>query len=777
MDILEKIRLAEGVELIPVKEINDLPELKNLEFEVDDYILNKPRSRHRSKVISHDMAQLLRQFEKPITIVDAVINYATAVAEDPVQLLEQAHPFVIDLVKQELLVFKWDASKESVFKISELFEGYRIVKCIQKIEDTEVYEAVSETNADEKVIIKTGIEKEGQHKILHNFDNEARILTRLSNKNNPALIKQGGYNGHPYLLIKKIENTPILEYTKRLRSKSAWKELGQLLINIVKAYRQLYSEGVYHIDVNPRNILVDPGDKIYIIDFGLSAFITDTYSPIPGMDYFSPPEIIPMLNGIGKPRWSFYAEQFSIAAMLYYLYTGKHYTDFSLEDAVLRRQVSEEQPKPFAEQGLPANEPLEKILKKALHKDPAQRYVDFDELINKMEILDFSSIVIVAAPASALENLSLYESSDELIGALSTEKIIREYFSKGPACPIFTGGAGIAYYLYRYALHTGNAELIALADVWCNRAKETINESWAFTNKEMGFDEKDIEKKSVFNHVPGLHLVQALISSAVGDAVDFSKSIDQLINISKLTCNNKDVTMGTSGMLLAMAQVVEALPSFFNIDKALLVEHGNNLMDNIWDDLLRQPISEDYTIKFTGIAHGWAGMLYAALRWSKVAEISLPAWIESKLDELYALHENHNGTVVWKNKINARSYYYSPGWCNGSAGFLQLFATAGALLKKEKYLDIAEQLSIDTFNNSNLGADLCCGLGGRAYALLTLFNNTGKEKYQQQATDLLRRSNQVGSFTKTGSLFKGKFGLVLLEQEIEEPTGIIFPCM
>src|ERR1700733_1461041 len=99
MNILEKVRLAEGVELIPVREINDLPEFKDLDYEMDDYVLNKVKSRHRSKIISKDMAMFLKKFEKPSTVVDAIMSYATIVKEDPMQMLEDAHPFIIELVK------------------------------------------------------------------------------------------------------------------------------------------------------------------------------------------------------------------------------------------------------------------------------------------------------------------------------------------------------------------------------------------------------------------------------------------------------------------------------------------------------------------------------------------------------------------------------------------------------------------------------------------------------------------------------------------------------
>jgi serine/threonine protein kinase len=777
MNILEKIRLAEGVELIPIQEINDLPEFKDLDYEVDDYVLNKPKSRHRSKLISKDMAMLLKNFEKPSTVVDAVISYATEVKEDPMHMLEDAHPFIMDLVRNELLVFQWDDSFGNIFKAGEVFEGYTIIKNIHKIEDTEVYEAYSDTEEYKTVILKVGIEKPEQNQIKRNFDNEASILNNLSNTINPRLIKHGEHEDCPYIILEKIENTPIIEYADKLRAKSQFKELVQLMKNIMMAYNQLHKEGVYHIDINPRNILINPDGKIYIIDFGLSSFTKNKALYIPGAEYFSPPESITMHQGLGNHQWDLLCEQYSIATLIYYLYTGKHYINFSLEGEVMRRQLAEEPLRSFEEQGMPAFKELEQILVRCLQKDPKLRYQDLDEIIADLNSLQYLNFPTIVQRKYDLDNLLLYDHTDDLINALGTEKTIREYFDRGPSCSIFNGGAGIAYFLYRMALNAKNAELISLADVWCNRSKEMAGEEAAYVNKELGFELKDLDSASVFNHEPGLHFIQALISSSIGDAGTTIQSLERIVEISKSGTSNMDMTMGKSSILLALASIMESVPAFFNFEKAAMINYGNSLMNSIWSDKLSVTISGDYSVKATGIAHGWAGLIYAALRWHKAAGIPVPEFLEIKVKELYDVHEERNGLIIWKNKINSRYFYYMPGWCNGGAGFLELFILAANVFQKAEYIDIAEKIAIDVYSNASMVADLCCGLAGRSYSLLSLYRATQNEKYYDYAEGLLTKSKQVTSFLKTDSFFKGKFGLKLLEIEMGQANHISFPCM
>ncbi len=775
-NILEKIRLAEGVELIPIREINDLPQFKDLEYEADDYVLNKVRSRHRSKIISKDMAMFLKNFEKPSTIVEAIIDYSVVVKEDPVQMLTDAHPFIMGLLRDELLVFQWDDSAQPVFKAGDIFEDYTIQKIVHRLEDTEIYEAYSENKACKTVILKLGIKKSDQDKIEHNFNNEAAILKSLSNTTNPQLIAHGEHEGNPYIILEKIENTPIIEYANRLRSKSQFQQLAQLIKNIAEAYNHLHDEGVYHIDINPRNILINPEGKIYIIDFGLSCFARNKTTLIPPFDYFSPPEVVQMFRNNTQYRWDSFCEQYSIAALMYYLYTGKHHINFSFEGEIMRQQLTEEPVLSFEAQGLPAFKDLEQLLKRCLEKDPELRYPNLDEIIAGLDSLQYPKFPGIIQREYPLDNLLLYDHTDDLINTLATEKNIREYFSRGPSCSIFNGAAGIAYFLYRMALNNKNAELISLADVWCNRSKEMSTEDSAYINDELGFGSKDIDIISVFNHEPGLHFVQALISSSIGDLNTTIQSIEKIIGISKSQSSNLDITMGKSGTLLALASIIESVPAFFNFSIDPIINYGDSLMSSIWDDKIAITISDDYSIKSTGVAHGWAGLIYAALKWHRAARRPGPMWLENKIDQLFNVREEHDDLVIWKNKINARNYYYMPGWCNGSAGFLELFRLAADVYQKAEYLDVAERIAIDVYNNANMAADLCCGLAGRAYSLLGLFESTRNEKYYDDAEVLLAKSKHINSFLKIDSLFKGKFGLKLLEIEMGKNT-VTFPCM
>lgn len=776
MNILDKIKIAAGVELIPVKEINDLPEFAGLEFADDDYILNKRKSRLRSKVISADTAQLLRNFEEPSTIVDAILKYAAIANARPDELLTDVHPFVLELIQSGFLVFNWSDEDQPAFKIGDNFEEYTFTKLIHGlVADTQVYEAIAD-NGD-LVVIKIGLEQPGHNQLKSLFDNETRILQTLPGSVNPKLLKAGISGGHPFLILERIENIPILEYARKLRDRSDITALVDLFKNILRAYESLHHAGVWHVDINPRNILIKPDGKVCIIDFGLASFASSPTNKLAGIEYFSPPELVRALSGGQQFQWGMYCEQYCIAALIYFLYTGKHYLNFSLETGLMHQQLLQDSPLPFSAQNAPAFTALEKILLKGLNKTAEDRFDNLSSFLSALELLDRPTAIFSTKLHYNLDDPAVYQDTDALLALLASPKTMHDYFTRAPSCSIFNGGAGIAYFLYRYALKTNNAETLSLADIWCGVSNAKSKEDTAFFNKPLGFGENEVEKISLFNSHPGVSFVQTLISAALGDSRTVAESIGDIFAVSNLATANNDLSMGRSGIILALAGILDSLPAFFDFDRQSIINYGDSYLNAIWHSHIESAINTDYRVKYTGIAHGWAGFIYAALRWYQATNAPVPQYIVKKIDEFYALREEHGQTIIWKSKINSRSFYYMPGWCNGGAGILELFTLAGKLLKSEKYLDIAKKISFDVCYNESLLGDLCCGLTGRAYSILSLYQASRDQHYYDLALQLEDRAKKATTFTKTDSLFKGKFGPKLLELEIIDPVLVRFPCL
>jgi serine/threonine-protein kinase len=87
-----------------------------------------------------------------------------------------------------------------------------------------------------------------------------------------------------------------------------------------------------------------------------------------------------LLAGSLPPPATPASDQYSVAALVYTLLSGRHYLDFSYGREEMLRQVSEQTPIPLAGRGLSTAGALNAVLMRALEKDPAARFPNMTEM-------------------------------------------------------------------------------------------------------------------------------------------------------------------------------------------------------------------------------------------------------------------------------------------------------------------------------------------------------------------------------------------------------------
>ena len=98
--------------------------------------------------------------------------------------------------------------------------------------------------------------------------------------------------------------------------------------------------------------------------------------------------------------------------------------------------------------------------------------------------------------------------------------------------------------------------------------------------------------------------------------------------------------------------------------------------------------------------------------------------LATRLDELAGCAQRSGDGLRWprvRQDREARSSDFVPSWCNGSAGFVHLWLAAERVLGDVGYRELAIGAARDALGPTESGVDLCCGLTGRAYALLALY--------------------------------------------------------
>lgn len=790
MAITDSLLLPPDVLLVPVAELSE--ELRGqLRCEEGDYAVTRPRSRKPSRVVDAQSAALIGEFKSPRTIVEAVLRYSLAREVDPEETLEQAYPLLQGLVGSGFLVAEGDAGAESIHPTltpGDEIAGFEVVECVQGLEDTELYQVRGLDQPDPDPIGQFAalkIERPASAGKTGLFEREAAILEHLAGVGAPRLLASGDVEGQRYLAIEWLSGVDAVTAAEELRRAGDRPGLLALCRAIAHAYAGLHERGVVHGDVHPRNVLVAADGGVRLIDFGIAR-----WDAIPAplariwrggvAFYFEPEYALAMQAGVVPPDATPAGEQYGVAALLHQLAAGVHSRDFSLEKTEMFRQIAEEPPLSFAARGIEPWPEIETILGRSLSKDPGDR---FPSMASLAEALDH-----VATPAEPARNPSGPAPIDALLARVlerigPESPLLAEGLPEAPRGSLKFGAAGIALACLRLAQTREDADLLSLADLWSTRALLDVDREDSFYNPALELGPEIVGRVSPYHTANGLFCVQALVSHAQGDGGTQREAVAAFIAGAQKPCENLDLTLGRSGVLLAAAFLLDTLTGDVNADvRTSLTTLGESLLSDLWKELDTQPsIARCDRLANLGIAHGWAGYLYASLQWCRASGTVRPPRLEERLAELAATAQPWGRGLRWPwygvEEGHRRNAGCMPGWCNGSAGFVFLWTLAHRELKDARWLALAEAAAINTWESPEGNGSLCCGLGGRAYALLNYHRHAGGPEWLVRARDLANRAAldiEKGS-EREDSLYKGPLGVALLAADLAHPETAALP--
>src|SRR5262249_44300301 len=157
----------------------------------------------------------------------------------------------------------------------------------------------------------------------------------------------------------------------------------------------------------------------------------------------------------------------------------------------------------------------------------------------------------------------------------------------------------------------------------------------AFYNPEMEITEETVGRIALYHTASGVHCVQALISQALGDGFSARAAVRQFLAAARQPCGNLDLTLGQSSILIGCATLQEALAGGAGGAEAGLAELGDEVLQGIWSRLgAYGPLGDCAELAYLGVAHGWAGILYATLRWCQASRRALPPTCPARLEQL-----------------------------------------------------------------------------------------------------------------------------------------------
>ncbi len=197
--------------------------------------------------------------------------------------------------------------------------------------------------------------------------------------NHPNIVKVFGHEGQksfPYMLMEYV-NGPSLNKIITNKCPLPLSQMFKITVQICDALEFIHRKGIIHHDIKPDNIMLTKGDDVKILDFGL-AYVEDLKEEVwadlisvGGTPIYMAPE---QLRGINDAR----SDLYSLGIIMYEMATGKlpfrgdimevrngHLNQVPVNPRVFNPQI------PVV---------LEKVILKAMEKDPGKRYQNAFEM-------------------------------------------------------------------------------------------------------------------------------------------------------------------------------------------------------------------------------------------------------------------------------------------------------------------------------------------------------------------------------------------------------------
>jgi serine/threonine-protein kinase len=216
------------------------------------------------------------------------------------------------------------------------------------------------------------------------FLREASILRKLHHRNIVRFQEMGYTAGRLYFVMDYVPGRDAAETVKCQGPRPVGQAVA-VACQALDALAYAHARGIVHRDITPRNLLIQPEGRhegagvVKLADFGLARlYFNSTMSGLTllgqeglGTLGYMAPEQITQFRQSRPP-----ADQYAVAACLYFLLTGQKPYDFPAALQTQLVMILQEEPIPILHRRADLPGPLAAAIHRGLARDPAARFPD-----------------------------------------------------------------------------------------------------------------------------------------------------------------------------------------------------------------------------------------------------------------------------------------------------------------------------------------------------------------------------------------------------------------
>ena len=245
---------------------------------------------------------------------------------------------------------------------------------VYKAEDTKLKRFVA------LKFLRSDVLEDEEHK--ERFLREAQAAAALDHSNICTVYEIDEADGQTFLSMAYLEGETVKEKIKArpLKVKGAL----DIAIQTAQGLQAAHEKGIVHRGVKSANLMVTPQGQVKIMDFGLAQLaersqLTKTATILGTPAYMSPEQA-------RRQRTNRRTDIWSLGVVIYEMVTGRLSFEGERQQAVLYA-ISSEEPEPLTalRTGVPVE--LDRIVGKALAKNPEERYQHIEEMLVDLRAL------------------------------------------------------------------------------------------------------------------------------------------------------------------------------------------------------------------------------------------------------------------------------------------------------------------------------------------------------------------------------------------------------